>query len=152
MKVSMSNIYEFRKILVSELENVPQGKTIKIIDTGYNQLFLQNILFDFNNKTNYKEFAFSLFNILYKIDYTGIDFSNFCCDNFDFTNLRGVKINPQTICNKELANVKCCNVEFSDTFDNSVNIKGVDFTGSNYLELTSLTQNFRNKIKILILK
>lgn len=190
----MSNIDEFRKILVSELKNVPDGKTIRIIDTGYNQQFLQNILFNFSNEYGCKEFPFVLHNVLHKIDFTGINFDNLSCDNRDFTDLKGVKINPQTVCekncsyvnfngvefigpfdgayiiganfkgskgaiinpqtvlNKELANVKCGNVEFMDTFDNSVNIKGIDFTGSNYLELTSLTQNFRDKIKKLIKK
>ena len=114
-----NNIEELRKILFEELKNVDPSKPIKL---PYDNDLLNQLLFE--NGRIYDKYP-----ILDRIDFSDIDFSGIDITNFDFTGLYGVKINPQTIKNKDLSNTILKGVEFIGPFD-YVQLKNTDFTGS----------------------
>lgn len=58
--------------------------------------------------------------ILNKIDFSNVSFDNVAVNGIDFSGLKGVKINPQTIYNKDLSKTICHGVEFVYN-DNSIN-------------------------------
>lgn len=113
-----NNIAELRKILIQELKNVDSSKPIKL---PYDKDLVYQLLFE-NNRL-YK------MPCLEKIDFSDIDFSGIDITDFDFTGLHGVKIDPQTVKNKDFSNTICNGVEFIGPFD-YVRIKNTDFTGS----------------------
>ena len=123
----MANINKIRKILVDMIK-VADYHSIKIKDLGFDDEFIEYLLFDVN-KNNKKNFAKKIVKVLDKIDFSGVSFDNFYCESYDFSNLYGVCINPQTILHKSLIDVKLCDVEFIGPFDD-VNICRADFTGS----------------------
>lgn len=113
-----NNIDELRKILIEELKNVDPNNPIKL---PYDKDLIYQLIFE-NNRICKMPF-------LEKIDLSDIDFSGIDITNFDFTGLHGVKIDPQTIKNKDLSNTILKGVEFIGPFD-YVQLKNTDFTGS----------------------
>ena len=113
-----NNIDELRKILIEELKNVDPNNPIKL---PYDKDLIYQLIFE-NNRICKMPF-------LEKIDLSDIDFSGIDITNFDFTGLYGVKIDPQTIKNKNLTDTICNGIEFIGPFD-YVTIKNTDFTGS----------------------
>lgn len=114
-----NNIEQLRRILFEELKNIDSSVPIKL---PYDKDLLHQLIFE-NGR------IFDKYPILDKIDFSEVDFSGIDISNFDFTGLHGVKINPQTIKNKDLVSTICNGVEFIGPFD-GVRIKKTDFTGS----------------------
>lgn len=118
------NISRLREILIEELKSYP-GEPIKLT---YDEKFLRTLLF--NNDSYYgTKFAPGLEEVLKKINFSNVNFYMFTAEDFDFSPYIGIKLNPQTIYNKDLKNSICKGVEFIDSFDN-VRIAGTNFTGS----------------------
>ena len=69
------------------------------------------------------------FNIIKKLNLSGVCFDGINVKGFDFTGSKGAKINPQTVGCKSLQNTTLSGVEIIGSFD-SVDIEGTDFTGS----------------------
>ncbi|MBQ6282079.1 MAG: hypothetical protein IJK66_00915 [Bacilli bacterium] len=123
---------EYKKILlrqklVSELSKVEPGVYVKL---KYDSRIIDALLFDYEtrDKGTRKSFAIPL-ELASKIDYTGIDFDNFNARHFDFREFYGVKINPQTVYDKDLIYCKFNGVTFIGPF-HGAKIDHSDFTGS----------------------
>lgn len=117
-----------RQKLEKELSEVSDGIHIKL---DYDTNILNLLLFDFQSTTTnkqYKRFVLPKY-ILNKIDFSNVSFDLFDCENYDFSNLYGIELNPQTIYDKNLTNTKLANVKFIGSFDDAT-ITGADFTGS----------------------
>jgi len=128
-------IKDIRRYLLKELESY-EGEPIKLnLDSNT----LKEILFDYDKETNsYKLIErfhssqkenIDTRKLLQKIDFSNVSFDNVNIRGIDFTNFKGVKINPQTIYEKSIWMSKLCGVEFIGPFDN-VQIINTDFTGS----------------------
>lgn len=89
---------------------------------------LEAILFEYNNVRKCLDFAFD-FEQIKKLDLGSISFDNVKVFNRDFSNSKGIKINPQTVYEKNLINTKLKDVEIIGSFDD-VKIKGASFKGS----------------------
>ena len=181
--MSYENIDKLRKILVEELSIYEGDPDLLTLD----KKLLKILFFDEN------EFSNDIKSIIEKIDFSNIPFDGYNCHSKDFSNLTGVKINPQTITDKNLsyseyadvtfkgsfngANVvcadftgstgaiidpqevknknlsctKCCDVEFTNDFD-GVKIDHAKFEGSNYGEIIAYEEDFRQKVKSMIVK
>lgn len=105
--------------------------------------------FESNNEV-YKELSIFIEEILYTIDFTGINFDNFKCSRYDFTGLKGAEINPQTILDKNLENTICSDVWFIGSFDGVKMNNDTVLEGSNFEELEPSENMFREKLKQLI--
>jgi len=88
------------------------------------------------NKEIYYVFAETLMEVKDKIDFSNVSFDGINIKNMDFTNMYGVKINPQTIYEKNLYKTILNGVEFvsankavADLFD-GVDVRCANFTGS----------------------
>lgn len=68
-------------------------------------------------------------DIIKKLDLTDADFYDICITGWDFSESKGVKINPQSIKNKDLYKTRLKNVEIIGSFD-GCRITNADFTGS----------------------
>ncbi len=64
-----------------------------------------------------------------KIDFSNVSFDNVDIRGMDFTELKGVKINPQTVYDQNLSRCKFSGVEFIGPFD-GVHLYETNFTGS----------------------
>ena len=135
-------IYKIREELINKLNQIEDGIHIKL---NYDLRILEAIIFKTgdnkcimdqfgNRKQCAKCFALQK-ETLTKIDFGNIDFTNFNAIGFDFTGLYNVKLNPQTIWNKNLMGSTLNGVEFIGPFDD-VTLNQVDsgyitdFTGS----------------------
>ncbi len=107
-----------RQKLINILESLEDGKYLTLSDA--------NILF--NESSSYKKFAIPE-RLLKKIDFSNISFDNVDIRGMDFTELKGVKINPQTVYAQNLSRCKFSGVEFIGPFD-GIYLYETDFTGS----------------------
>ena len=114
-----------RKKLMDELSRLEDGMHVML---QYNPMLIDYILFKYEDKGAYKEFALPK-KYLKKIDFSNVDFKDFKASEYDFTGLYGVKIDPQTIYKKNLFASKLNGVEFIGPFKD-VRIQSTDFTGS----------------------
>lgn len=114
-------IEKLRKIIVEELSQYDGAEPILL---NIESEMLQKIFFT-SNGCIYPILA----PILSKVDFSNISFDGFDAYQCDFSNLNGVKINPQTIKNKNLELSTLAGVEFIGSFDD-VKIEGANFTGS----------------------
>lgn len=117
--MSYENINKLRKILVEELSKY-EGEPILL---SLNKKLLRKLFFD------KQEFCEQLKPILEKIDFSNISFDGYNAHAKDFSNLTGVKINPQKSYNKDLSNSCFTNVQFIGNFD-GVKISGSIFENS----------------------
>ena len=128
-------IKKIRKMICKRLDRVSRRKKKKLNLTGLScsKEVLDKIIFDYyyNNGMKYKKFCTEFTNKYYleKLDFDGVDFSDFYCESFDFSTIKGININPQTIYAKDLSNAICQGVKFIGLFD-GVNLYCTDFTGS----------------------
>lgn len=130
-----STIKEIRRYLLSKLEKY-EGKPV-LLELDSN--ILKKVLFDYDNDTNSYKLIKSfdsnqnddvdIRKLLQKIDFSNVSFDKVNISEFDFTDFKGVKINPQTIYLKNLRGTKLSGVEFVGPFD-GCNINYADFTGS----------------------
>ena len=128
-------IKKIRKMICKRLDRVSRRKKKKLnlIGLSCSKEVLDKIIFDYyyNNGTKYKKFCTEFKNKYYleKLDFDGVDFSDFYCESFDFSTIKGININPQTIYAKNLSNAICQGVKFVGPFD-GVNLYCTDFTNS----------------------
>lgn len=118
--MEISKLLKLRKILVEELKKLEDGKVVLL---PYPSYFLKILLFDG------KEYGFDIFSVYHKIDFSNVDFSDIRVAGKIFDRMTGVKINPQTVYNKDLSHGEYAGVEFIGPFDN-VNVQGASFKGS----------------------
>ena len=114
-----------RKKLMDELSRLEDGMHIML---PYESELIDYIIFEYKDKGAYKEFALPK-KYLKKIDFSNVDFKDFEASEYDFTGLYGVKIDPQTIHNKNLFNSKLNGVEFIGSFKGVI-LSNTDFRGS----------------------
>ena len=135
-------IYKLREELICKLKSIEEGIHVKL---NYDARINEAILFKtsenkcpidkFGNRNQCGKYFAIPFDLLKKIDFSNIDFTNFNAQGFDFNGLYNVKLNPQTIWKKNLMGAKLNGVEFIGSFDdvtlNKMNSGYVtDFTGS----------------------
>ena len=130
-------IKELRKKLIEQLKKLEDGSHIML---DYDPRLLEMVLFKKTIliKKQYKQFALPK-EALEKIDFSNVNFDDFYATNFDFTGLYGIKLNPQTIYDKNLNCSILNGVTFIGPFDD-VSIQCTDFTGSTgaYIDPTKL--------------
>ena len=122
--------YRVIKKIRSELEEELKQYDI---EQGHIQLnipskVLEQIIFKYNKVRDCLELAFD-FEQIKKLDLSSISFDGVKVFNKDFSNSKGIKINPQTVYEKNLMNTVLKEVEFVGLFDD-VKIKGASFKGS----------------------
>ena len=134
------SIEEIRKVLVDELKGYEGEPVLLAIDSK----ILSMILFDTYKKDNseYKKFSEELNSVIKKIDFSNVSFDNFYASSVNFTGLKGVKINPQTVARKNLYYSCFCGVTFIGPFD-GVSITNSRFAGSKGAVINP--QTIRNK-------
>ena len=115
------DIIQKKREVINELVRKYEGDKLKVIDFISSDVLFENTGYGYT-------FALSK-EILSKLDFTGISFDNFNASGYDFSNLTGISLNPQTVFNKSLKNSKLSGVNFIGGFDD-VNIVSADFTGS----------------------
>lgn len=123
-------INSIRQLIIEELRDY-EGKPIKLNLDGISGLDgLESLIFReyVNEGKSLRIIAFSN-DILRKIDLSSVSFDGVSVAKYDFTGLTGVKINPETVYEKDLSHCKFDGVEFIGNFDNCT-IYGSDFTGS----------------------
>ena len=104
-----SRIYNIRKYLIKKLKSYDG---IVSFDE-FTKDELNEILFDYCNNGRSKRFALPR-DIYKKIDMSNVSFDNFEAVNFDFSDLVGVRINPNNLYLLEIKNVDFSNVTFLD--------------------------------------
>ena len=119
-----SRIYNIRKYLIEKLKSYDG---IVSFDE-FTKDELNEILFDYCNDGRSKRFALPR-DICKKIDMSNVSFDNFEAVNFDFSDLVGVRINPNNLYLLEIKNVDFSNVTFLDEFRNCTVIK-TNFQGN----------------------
>lgn len=125
--MNLRDIKEIRRIFKDEISKV-KNDTIKVKDLGYDDEFLNNILFEEYEKGG-KTFSKEILPVLSKIDFSTVDFGSFYCIDYNFSNLKGVEIDPQTIYDKNLTKSILKGVKFIGEFS-GVKINGASFKGS----------------------
>jgi hypothetical protein len=115
-----SRLLKLRKILIEELKKLEDDKVVLL---PYPSYFLKILLFD------EEEYSYDLCPFYHKIDFSNVDFSDIRVRGKDFAGMTGVKINPQTVYDKDLSHGVYEGVEFIGPFDN-VNVEGARFKGS----------------------
>ena len=118
-------IKHIRKGLVEELTTI-EGKPRKM---KLRSELAEEILFD-TDEVGMKTFALPM-DLMKKIDFSGISFKDFFAVGFDFTEFKGVTIDPQTVFGKDLSFATLNGVTIVNTFDN-VTLDGTDFDGMIY--------------------
>lgn len=113
-----SRIYNIRKYLIKKLKSYDE---IVSFDE-FTKDEMNEILFDYCNDGRSKRFALPR-DIYKKIDMSNVSFDNFEAVNFDFSDLVGVRINPNNLHLLEIKNVDFSNVTFLDEFRNCTVIK-----------------------------
>ena len=132
--LSSEEIKEIRKLIVDTASNIDSssGKRLKLSDIDCSKELLDKIIFDhFKTQSGdtYKKIFDELNKLMPKIDFDGVSFDGVNISITDFTGSKGAKINPQTICLKNLSCNVCSGVKFIGPFD-EVNLFCTNFTGS----------------------
>lgn len=129
MKEEEIYISVYREALKEELA----GKTLEEkIKLPLSPEFLKKLFFDKEKDksgTEYYSYSSGLESIKECFDYSDVSFDDVNVEDYCFSEMQGVKINPQTIYQKSLFGARCNNVEFIGPFDN-VNVRYTDFEGS----------------------
>ena len=84
---------------------------------------LQELLFENN------DFREELLEVITKIDFSNVNFDGFKAAGKDFSQLTGVKLNPQNLHDKDLRKTVCAGVVFTGGFDD-VKVTYTNFTNS----------------------
>jgi len=139
------------RIVLSELLSEYEVKSP--ITLPYTGEELKEILFEksinYNGEEHYV-FYDELESVIHKIDLSNVSFDNVYVEEIDFSNLHGVKINPQTIYDKNLYKTILNGVEFVtddkniiDLFD-GVDVRCANFTGSKGAKINPQTIKGKN--------
>lgn len=139
------------KIVRNALLEVLEGVEVETpVLLSYSKEELKEIFFDKkvdNNNKEYYVIAKELNKIIHKIDFANISFDDVKVEKVDFSNMTGVKINPQKVYKKSLAYANLSNVEFitdeveissTDLF-NEVDIHGAKFENNNDVKVDPQT-------------
>lgn len=120
-------LISLREYLEEQLSNYKFNEKRKI---DINSNILEKLIFKegANENARYKVFDIND-ELIQKLDLSDISFDNFYAYNFDFGELYGVKINPQTVYDRDLRHSILEGVEIIGIFD-GCKIRGIDFTGS----------------------
>ena len=118
-------LISLRKYLEEQLSNYT-GNEKRKIDIDPN--ILEKIIFKNILNTTHKVFALYE-DLIQKLDLSDISFDNFNAYQFDFGELYGVKLNPQTVHGKDLRHSILEGVEIIGSFDNCM-IHHTNFKGS----------------------
>jgi uncharacterized protein YjbI with pentapeptide repeats len=114
---------ELRKELIRKLEEYTDNKKIKL---NIESKEIEELIFIKHSEYIAEAFDFELIK---KLDLTGVSFEQVCIEDVDFTGSYGVQINPQTVYNKNCRDTKFCDVEIVGSFD-GVCIIDANFKGS----------------------
>ena len=109
--------------LIEALDSLKDNEYVTLANP--NIIFKENVLED--GKV-YKEIAIPE-RLFRKIDFSNVSFDNVCICGFDFTGFIGVKIDPQTVYDKDFSFCVLSGVLFDGSFD-GVNLSKTNFTGS----------------------
>lgn len=135
-------ILKIREEIINKLNKVEEGMHIKLnYESRINEAILfktgddECIMDQFGNRKHCAKYFALPKEILTKINFSNIDFTNFNAVGYDFNGLYNVKLNPQTIWEKKLMGAKLNGVEFIGPFDDvTLNQDDLgyitDFTGS----------------------
>ena len=129
-----------REKLIERLSKLEDGIHIKL---DYDPIIIDSLLFKKEESYPiYKEFVSDLsIEVLKKIDFSNVDFTDFFAKNFDFSKLYGVRLNPKKVYDNSLENSIFKGVYFTDSLD-GCEISGADFTGSINAKLNPNTLPF----------
>lgn len=133
-------IEHIRKELVKELTTI-EGKPRKM---RLRSELAEEILFD-TDEVGMKTFALPI-DLMKKIDFGGISFKDFFAIGFDFTEFKGVTIDPQTVFGKDLSFATLSGVTIVNTFD-GVALDGTDFDGMIYKTWEIKAKQYINSMK-----
>jgi uncharacterized protein YjbI with pentapeptide repeats len=122
MKISLARL---REVLKEELERYEGEPVLLPYDTD----FLDKLIFVKAESGLAKVFSSTIVDVLNKINFSNVNFNEFYMNEFDFSLLKGVKIDPQNIYVKYMTNVICKGVTFIGNFD-GVYLDNVNFEGS----------------------
>lgn len=122
MKISFARL---REVLKEELKKYEGEPVLLPYDTD----FLDKLIFEPVESRNAKVFSSTLVEVLNKINFSNVRFNNFFMNEFDFSTLKGVKIDPQSIYEKCMTDLICKGVTFIGNF-NGVYLDNVNFEGS----------------------
>ncbi len=93
-----------------------------------------------------KNLAFGEYeNVTFEGSFNGV---KVICANF--TGSKGAVIDPQEVMDKSISGANCKDVIFTNDFD-GVNIEATKFEGSNYEEIIAYEEDFRGKVKSMII-
>jgi len=132
-------VKEIRNILISELEKY-QGEPILLPLDAH---ILQQIIFDTVLPSKCKKISDDLKYVLKKIDFFNIPFDNVLLRLCNFNELKGVRINPQTVYCKDLSKCKFKGVTFIGSFDNVI-CADSNFNGSTGAVINPQKLAFKN--------
>ena len=116
------NIEELRKMLTEKLIKYKESGEKDHIKLDIDKELFQQILFK-NKKIAIPD------NLWKLLDLSGVSLDGVDVKEINFTGSKGVVIDPQKVCNKDLSNTRLSGVEIRGSFD-GVDVMGVDFTGS----------------------
>ena len=114
-----------RRVLKEELVKY-EGEPILL---PYDTDFLDKLIFESLESRDAKVFSSTLIEVLDKINFSNVNFNKFYMNKFDFSSLKGVKIDPQSLYVKQMTDVICKGVTFIGSFD-WVYLDNVNFEGS----------------------
>lgn len=119
-------IKEIRKGLKQELENF-DGESAKLrVRSDIAEAILFNV-----NEEGIKVFALPE-ELMKKVNFEGISFDGFLAFGFDFSEFKGVSLDPQKVYDADLRYANLNGVTITNTFDD-VLLDGVNFEGMNYV-------------------
>lgn len=119
-------IEEIRKGLRKELENY-EGESARLkVRSDIAEAILFNV-----DVEGIKVFAFPE-ELMKKVNFEGISFDGFLAIGFDFTDYKGVSLDPQKVYDADLRYANLNGVTITNTFDD-VLLDGVKFEGMNYV-------------------
>ena len=120
--MNRNTIDVIRDYLIESIKNSEE----EVIKPNLAQLTLESLLFKYlNDERTEKTFALP-FEILTRIDFTGISFDDFNCEGIDFSKLHNVTIKPSNVFKKSLKNAILIGVNIDGSLDD-INIEGAIF-------------------------
>lgn len=120
------------------LEIIDEFEVNEPILLPYSNEELKEIIFDKKIEDCRREYyviAKELRKIIHKINFSNISFDNVNIEKLDLSNIKGVKINPQTVYKKSLAHA---NLTYAQFISNEIDVdscdlfKGVDIRGTRF--------------------
>lgn len=148
-----SELKEIRRHLIKELKDY-EGKPVKL---DIPSKILEEILFDYTDD-GYKKFAFELYDnydlsceIMTKVDFTGVSFKDFKCNEINFSKFTGITLKPQEIFEKKLTGnnlngviLDVDNRGFEDVYIERTSFKGAKVKDGSLVTINPQLLSYRN--------